>query len=348
MLASRTMAPSRPSALPQENCSVGRLLHSGGDGWTFLLLRAAFFGERHFEGFVSLLGAPRARVADSLNKLLETGVLLHDSYGDYRLTEAGRELFDVCVGLMRWGDEWTGGGRDPPVRLAWRATGKILDPRIVCGKCGGAIHPRETTWRDGPGAGTEPRPKGRRRSADASLFARAEPCSVARALARFGDSWSFMILREVFFGVTRFDNFARKLNAPRNVLAKRLGSLVDYGLLCQSPVAGQPGRLEYRLAEAGQALFPTIVAMMHWGDRWLAGRNGPPLILTHTPCGKRLRPILVDRLSSQPVASIDVYPKGPGASISQTTRKREAKAHALLESRQRGMSVNRKSSQPNG
>jgi len=299
----------------QRNCSVHRLLDTLGDGWSFLLLRAAFFGISRFDDFIHKLGAPRVRVANSLRKLTEADVLAHESYGDYRLTEAGHDLFGVCIGLMRWGDVWAQAASEdsPPITLRWRDTGETVVPQLVCGACRQAIDAHTTHATNGPGAGMEPKQPGRKRPADPALFARAEPCSVARALKKFGDTWSFLVLREAFFGTNRFDEFALRLSAPRNVLTQRLKTLVAEGLLTHSRATTGGKHAPYSLTEAGLALYPVIVAMIAWGDRWLAGPEGAPLILTHTPCGHRLTPVLIDSRSGRLITDREVYPTGPGA-----------------------------------
>ncbi|MGY1829563.1 winged helix-turn-helix transcriptional regulator [Geodermatophilus sp. SYSU D01180] len=112
-------------------------------------------------------------------------------------------------------------------------------------------------------------------------------CSVAGTLAVVGEKWSLLVLREAFLGVRRFADLQRALGAPKAVLTDRLNSLVAQDLLARVPYQeeGARQRHEYRLTERGRDLYPALVALMQWGDRWLAEDGVPPLALTHRDCG---------------------------------------------------------------
>ena len=112
-------------------------------------------------------------------------------------------------------------------------------------------------------------------------------CSVARTAEVLGDAWSVLVLRDVANGVRRFDELAAHLGVARNVLTRRLGSLVAAGVLERVPYR-EPGRRErheYRLTPAGRDLVPVLVAMTAWGDAHRAGPEGPPLRIEHAGCG---------------------------------------------------------------
>lgn len=111
-------------------------------------------------------------------------------------------------------------------------------------------------------------------------------CSVAGTLAVVGEKWSLLVLREAFLGVRRFADFQRVLGAPKAVLTDRLGTLVTEGILVRVPYQpdGERQRHEYRLTEKGRALYPTLVALMEWGDTYLADGELPPLSLRHRGC----------------------------------------------------------------
>jgi DNA-binding HxlR family transcriptional regulator len=120
---------------------------------------------------------------------------------------------------------------------------------------------------------------------DQDLTHRFEGESVGRALSLVGERWTLLILRETFFGVRRYGEFARNLAIPRPTLSARLKTLVDAGLLDRVKYASDPDRHEYRLTRAGRDLFPAIVVLMRWGDKYLAGPDGPPIVLRHDDCG---------------------------------------------------------------
>jgi DNA-binding HxlR family transcriptional regulator len=112
-------------------------------------------------------------------------------------------------------------------------------------------------------------------------------CSVAGTLAVVGEKWSLLLLREAFLGVRRFADFQRILGAPKAVLTDRLGTLVEHGILSRVPyqAEGERQRLEYRLTTKGLDLYPTLVALMRWGDTYIADDGLAPLALEHRDCG---------------------------------------------------------------
>ena len=109
-------------------------------------------------------------------------------------------------------------------------------------------------------------------------------CSVARTLEHIGERWTFMVLRDAFYGVRRFDDFQTSLGVARNILTKRLTKLVDAGIMCREPYQEHPLRYEYRLTEKGRDLVPILTSLLAWGDKWEA--DEPPVRLIHTTCGK--------------------------------------------------------------
>jgi DNA-binding HxlR family transcriptional regulator len=173
-----------------------------------------------------------------------------------------------------------------PLNLFHNACGSPCHPVVICSHCHTEILPARVSYRDGPGAGTSPVKPGRkgRRSADPTALERRRPSSVARALQVIGDRWSFMIIREAFFRVRRFDELQSRLGIASNVLTDRLNRLVSDGIFDRVLYQTQPDRYEYRFTPKGKDLFGSMIAMLRWGDRWLA-REEPPLILTHLDCG---------------------------------------------------------------
>jgi DNA-binding HxlR family transcriptional regulator len=115
----------------------------------------------------------------------------------------------------------------------------------------------------------------------------ADRCTIARALDVIPTRSAFLILREAFYGTTRFDDFATRVGISEPVTAARLKELVANGLLEREDYRepGQRTRQRYRLTEKGADLFPALVALMEWGDRWLDDRGGP-VELRHRDCGQ--------------------------------------------------------------
>jgi DNA-binding HxlR family transcriptional regulator len=109
-------------------------------------------------------------------------------------------------------------------------------------------------------------------------------CSVARSLELIGERWTILVVREAFLGTRRFDEFQRKLGVARNTLQTRLERLVDAGILKRVLYQERPPRYEYWLTTKGVDLWPVVVALLQWGDRY-AAPAGPPVVLEHRRCG---------------------------------------------------------------
>ena len=115
----------------------------------------------------------------------------------------------------------------------------------------------------------------------------ADRCTIAASLDVVTTRTAFLILREAFYGTTRFDDFAQRVGISEPVTAARLRELVDHGLLEREDYRepGQRTRRRYRLTEKGADLFPALAALMQWGDKWLDERGGP-VELRHRGCGE--------------------------------------------------------------
>jgi DNA-binding HxlR family transcriptional regulator len=111
-------------------------------------------------------------------------------------------------------------------------------------------------------------------------------CSIARTLHVAGEPWSPLIVRDVFVGITRFDDIRSDLGISRKVLAERLQWLVEQDVLERRPYSERPPRHEYLLTDKGRELMQVLFAMTAWGDRWTAGEAGPPVHLRHRTCGE--------------------------------------------------------------
>jgi DNA-binding HxlR family transcriptional regulator len=141
-------------------------------------------------------------------------------------------------------------------------------------------------------------------------------CAIGAAVGIIGERATFLVLREAFNGVRRFDDMQRRTGIPRQVLSDRLARLVGEGLLRKVPYqqAGQRSRDEYRLTSKGLDLYPVLVALMQWGDRYEVGPDGPPVLLRHRDCGEAVQLQLSCRAGHVLESARDVTPvPGPGA-----------------------------------
>ena len=111
------------------------------------------------------------------------------------------------------------------------------------------------------------------------LRERLSECSLPAALEAMGERWSFLILRASFNGLHHFEELQQELGIARNILANRLGRLVDHGILTRQPCPEDRRKIEYRLTDKGFALLPTMVALRQWGERWETGEPAFPVLV---------------------------------------------------------------------
>jgi DNA-binding HxlR family transcriptional regulator len=129
-------------------------------------------------------------------------------------------------------------------------------------------------------------------------------------MSQVGDRWTFLVLREVFYGIHRFSELARNLGIARNLLSQRLQSLVENGLLERHQYNERPARSEYRLTAKGLDLYPVVIALMSWGDRWITGR--PSLRLSHREDGGEIEEVLRCRKCGGELTAPEVTFDTPG------------------------------------
>lgn len=304
------------------HCSVARTLEIVSDPWSFLLLREAYFGVRRFDHFKSSLGIPGSTLASRLQRLVKDGLFKQARYQvtpvrhEYRLTEKGRDLYPSMLILMNWGDRWLAGPEGPPLSVLHKTCGQPTSALVACSHCHQKIDIKDVTYRDGPGAGHSRGTTRRRlrRSSNPDNFLRGREDSVARTLKIIGNKWTFLILREAFFGVRRFDRVRQNLGISTNILSDRLQILVGYGIFERRQYSARPQRFEYVLSERGRDLYSVMVAFLRWGDKWLASGMGPPLLLHHTHCGHDFAPVVECSRCGSAVDAFDMeYSGGPGA-----------------------------------
>lgn len=314
--AQRGIRPPRAKTVRvvhERNCSVGRTVAILSDSWAFLVLRESYFAATRFETFQAALGIPRATLTQRLRMLTTEGLLRRVQYSqrperfEYRLTAMGMDLYPVMMALLAFGDEWLKKTAKPPIYLVHNLCGEVCRPMVACSQCSEEVNAHTVIYRDGPGAGGTPvgETKRNRRHSDPSLLDRGRPSSVAQTLKVIGDRWSFMIIREGFFGNRRFDDLQNKLGIAPNILTDRLDRLVSEGIFQRRKYQDLPERYEYPLTDKGKDLYGPMIAMLRWGDDWLA-RGEPPLILNHEGCGRDFKPTVVCDHCRRPIKAKDM------------------------------------------
>jgi DNA-binding HxlR family transcriptional regulator len=278
--------------------SVAVALGLLGDEWNLLIIRLAFLGARRYKDWHDKLGIANSVLSSRLNGLIDAGVFVRVPYqkrplrNEYRLTECGKDLWQVLVTIWDWESQWV---KDRPVPLppmVHLECGSEASPVLKCGKCKKPATVKNVRGAFGPSGSFErsvPRATTRRRSVtpdngDYGLY--------SETISLIGNRWSATALATVFFGASRFTDFLQLMSAPPVIVADRLKTFCDIGVLQRTVPTNGSSRLEYRLSSKGHAVFPLILTFIHWGDEWFRSPEGPALIFTHLECESDLIPTL--------------------------------------------------------
>ena len=131
-----------------------------------------------------------------------------------------------------------------------------------------------------------------------------------------------LILRDAFYGLTRFDEFEKSLGIAPTMLTRRLNELVEWGLLARRPYSDKPVRYEYVLTERGEEFWPVLATLIAWGNKHFAP-EGPSVVLVNRATGKRVDPVLVDAETGKPITARD-HMMGAGPAANELVRRRVA------------------------
>lgn len=285
--------------------SVNTALEIIGDRWTLAILHQALLGIHGFEIFQRELKIPRSTLSSRLSHLVKFNILSRtsspdpDQRYDYRLTATGIDLFDTALLALAWQKRWV--GIPYQAALIHRNSDHVIDPVMICEHCQDPVKAHDVSFHPGPGASRVERSrKRRRRSSSAAPQSDILPIS-EELLDLLGDRWTPQVVALGFFGIRRFDDMQETLGLASNILTDRLKRAVKMKLFTQHVYQTRPARKEYRLTEKGLDLYPMLVALTQWVDRWWPTPGGPPLLLKHTPCGNQLRGIVICETCQVPV-----------------------------------------------
>ncbi len=136
-------------------------------------------------------------------------------------------------------------------------------------------------------------------------------CPIAQSLERVGEWWSILIVRDAFRGLTKFDEFQHSLELSPTMLSRRLNTLVQNGILFKQPYQARPVRHEYLLTERGLALFPVLISLLNWGNRFL-DEGAVSIVPVHRQSGKAVAPLMVDKQTGEPLTyhNVDIVATG--------------------------------------
>jgi DNA-binding HxlR family transcriptional regulator len=277
-----------------------------GDAWSWLIISDAIIeGTSRFDEFQRRLAIARSTLSNRLAALCAHGVMARRGR-DYVLTDCGEDLLGWVMTAMAWGDRWYSGRLDMPLRVAHVGCAEKVHGQLRCASCDEVVRAHDVSFdRRPPPLGTSTELTQRQRASSLVLLQRLQPHSIAATLQVIGDRWSALVIRELFYGLHRFDELQQRLGIATNILSARLRRLVEHGVVDKRVYLHHPIRHEYRLTEKGLDLYPVPLSMLAWGDRWLT--DGLPAVrLTHRPCGRHLRPLLTCSVCAHPVTRTDL------------------------------------------
>lgn len=270
-----------------------------GDAWTLRVLRTVFRGKRRYGDFIKELGMSRAVLTDRLNKLVAHDVLLRDTreggHPAYRLTERGLDLWPLFLAMWVWESDWgTGQDQDtkapevPRRQVVHTACGLTMQPQFKCLHCLQVVVPFETVAASSESSVSPQFMAVGQRFGEAGNLqdATAAPLVITSAFRRnredamhststlqaqrlvrvIGDRWNSAVVAAAFRAVRTFTGFEQTLGIGPAQLTARLAELQKLGIFSVRAIAGS--RQEYRLTQAGIALYPVTLELVRWGNRW--------------------------------------------------------------------------------
>jgi len=291
------------------SCSIWRALEVVGDLPTLLILEVSWLGARRFDQYRKQTELLKSLLSDRLSRLVKAGLLEKKLYCEsppryeYLMTEKGQDLYWVALMMLRCEKLWHEDGKIS-VELTHKTCGAKFDPLPACGSCGDEIDPTQVSWCEGPGLGwMMPLYSRRRRSRGSD----AKSSSLMDQSAQImGDRWASLIMRSIYTGVNRFDDIRVDTAIATNILSERLNWLTQMGLIRQEKYLDNPPRFEYRLRRKGVDYYHALLMLLRWGDTYYVAPEGPPLVLTHEPCGGDLDAQVVCSHCREPIDFHDV------------------------------------------
>jgi len=300
-----------------------------GDEWTLWIVETAL--QQGFTQYNQWLRAgpiSSSVLTARLARLVGVGIMVRAPYNsrpprnDYHLTTRGRQFWPILISMWAWERNWVDDPDNNLPEMRHSGCGRLFAPVQVCAACDEPVQLSHIHARFGPSGGwvrSIPSASTRRRS-----HAGARPVElIEQTMALVGNRWSAAMLGAAFMGAKRFGEFEERMGAPPTIVAERLRTFCDIGVLAQSPHPLRPGWSVYELTEKGQSFFPVTALILDWGEHWFRATEGPALLMVHTGCGGAFHPWLKcsechERLRGHAVEVVrsgkDGLPKTPPAS----------------------------------
>ncbi len=300
-------------------CSIWRALEVVGDAPTLLIAQSYWLGARRFDDFCQQTGLLKTVVSDRLKRLIENDCFVKVAYSErpkryeYKATTQFLDFFPTALAMAWWERHWGDKTGKINVRLRHATCGEVTTPRPVCKSCGEDIDARDVRWKPGPGVGLMPASYSRRRRQ--TVQSAQETALLDEIVYIIGDRWATLILRSIFTGMNQFQEIVEDTAISTNILTDRLLELEDKGIIEGFEDPDDMRCTNYKLTNKGRSLYPILLTLLEWGDKWRPAPEGPPLLLTHKLCGKRLKVIMACSVCDEKVGpretTYDLLPAKP-------------------------------------
>ena len=265
-----------------------------GDEWTLWIVQTALnSGLTQYNEWLHAGPISSSVLTARLDRLVDTDIMERERYSDrpprhhYRLTARGRQMWPILLTMWAWERRWVNTPDEHLPQMRHTKCGNIFDPQLRCDACDGPVDVREVRGTLGPSgewARSIPSAATRRRS----HHGQRPPELINQTMALIGNRWSAALIGAALLGATRFGEFQSRMGAPPTIVADRLRTFCDLGVLAAKPNPGRPDWTVYRLTDKGRDFYPTVACMVEWGQRWFSAPEGPALRVKHTVCGRTL------------------------------------------------------------
>lgn len=294
--------------------AVARFANVFGDPWSVLLLRDIFLGVRRFSNFQERLGITKQTLANRLRDFQSHEILELHQYqerpqrSEYKLTEKGRHLGDFAMMIWTWQSRWAGADSMLPRRLRHRSCGNIAVPQMVCEACRAPVRIGDVSLLDSDGEISGPSliDRGRRWTPVKRPGLKDPERQLLNVTYILGDRWTNMVLTSVLLGIRSFDEIVDAIGISTNILSHRLKVCAEAGFL-DGPVYNIATRnYDYRPSQMTQDLFPLILTIVQWSERWLTPEGIARSSWRHDLCGQAFVPLVTARCCARPLAIGDL------------------------------------------
>lgn len=286
------LAAGGPNAIAVTNGIVG-------DEWSLWIVQMALnAGITQYNEWLRAGPISSSVLTARLGSLVEADVMERVPYNsrpqryDYRLTRRGRQMWPILLTMWAWEQRWVNEPDEHLPSMQHVRCGHLFAPQLICEACDRPTAARDVDGRFGPSGSWErsiPSAVTRRRA-----HSGARPLElVTQSMMLIGNRWSAALLGAAFLGATRFGEFEQRMGAPPTIVADRLRTFRDLGMLEQTPNPQRPDWVVYHLTSKGRDFFPVVASTIDWGQRWFVAPEGPALKLVHRECGRAFHPRLI-------------------------------------------------------